>query len=65
VALVLAWPLLNRFVLRRFLSKVEIPVLAEAVHSVEDAHHHSQPAPRKEMRVGNSTDWPEKPSGPG
>ncbi|SNR30695.1 tripartite tricarboxylate transporter permease [Blastococcus mobilis] len=36
VALVLLWPLVRRFLPR----KAAVPVLADAVHEIEEAHHH-------------------------
>ena len=36
VVLVLAWPLVRRLLPR----KPELPVISEAVHEIEEAHHH-------------------------
>jgi putative tricarboxylic transport membrane protein len=40
VALIVLWPLVNRFVIRPLRRQAEIPVLSEAAHVLDDAHHH-------------------------
>jgi putative tricarboxylic transport membrane protein len=47
VALIVLWPLVNRFVVRRF--RREVPVIAEAWHAIDDAHHHRLLPPEDEL----------------
>jgi len=54
VAMIVLWPLVNRFVVRRF--RREVPVLAETWHTIDDSHHHRllppSGEPEADSRVG-------------
>jgi putative tricarboxylic transport membrane protein len=48
VALIVLWPLVNRFVVRPLRRQVDIPVVSETVHILDDAHHHRLLPPEEE-----------------
>jgi len=56
VALIVLWPLLNRFVLRPLRRQAEIPVLSETAHILDDAHHHKLVVPPQEGPMDGPAD---------
>jgi putative tricarboxylic transport membrane protein len=65
VALIVLWPLVNRFVIRRLQRQAEIPVLSETAHVLDDAHHHRLLPPGEQSgeraAVGTTDDAGERP----
>jgi putative tricarboxylic transport membrane protein len=73
IALIVFAPMINRFVVSRLRRQVEIPVMSDAWHAIDDAHHHrllpheeeAAEFERRPVGARNSADAAEGPrSGP-